>query len=949
MKRHLPLIDAPTTRRTFLETMAAALALAGLEGCARPRGDALPFDRDPVDMTPGRPLYYATALPFFGYGIGVIGKTREGRPIKLEGNPDHPESLGAATAFQQAAVWDLYDPRRANPVMREGQPVAFQAYLSFMREQTKELAKTQGAGLRFLFDPTSSPSLKGMRKRIAERFPQSRAYAFSPSAPDARYRGTELLFGQRYEVVYDLASADVIVALDADFLLTEPSSVRLMRQFADRRVPEGMPNRLYAIECALTTTGMNADHRFRARSSEIAPIAFALLSALIETTGAQGMSPALLEALRSAASSQAVDSIPIGAIANDLTRAKGRSLVIAGLRQPPIVHAAAALMNEVLGNTETTVRYLPPRLDGTAAQGDELAELVRDIERGEVELLVIDAFDPVYAAPVDLELPRHLEKVPHVVYTALYADETTRHCEWFVPKAHELESWGDYQSQDGTVAIVQPLIEPIFQGRTPHEVLAPLLDEGGWHARELVQAHWKSEWEERFDAEWPKALVKGAFFAEEPTERPTPSPERLEARLRELSPPSKPEDGFELNLYLDARLLDGRHAHNPVLQELADPVTKLAWGNAALVSPKTASRLGIKSGDMLFIGANGRNVEAPAYVLPGHADDAVSLSLGYGRLGAPYGVDAYRLRTSDALWFRGGVIVRKTGKKQLLVTPQEHDKMEGRPLALVSTLSQLEQEAPRLAAMREPPATLYRTWHYPGHKWGMMVDLSRCTGCSACVVACHVENNGPVVGPTDIARGRDMHWLRIDRYFEGSPDEPVTALQPVMCQHCEMAPCEYVCPVNATVHSDEGLNEMVYNRCVGTRYCSNNCPYKVRRFNWFDYQGTKTAVEKMRPNPEVTLRSRGVMEKCTYCVQRIERARIEARVQGRDIREGEVLTACQQTCPAAAIVFGDLNDPESRVRRLYDDPRRYDLLHELGTLPRTGYLVRVKNPNPEIA
>lgn len=948
MKRHLPLFGADTTRRTFLETMAATLALAGVQGCARPRGDALPFTRDPVGMTPGRPLDYATALPFFGYGVGVVGKTREGRPIKLEGNPDHPASLGALTAIHQASLWELYDPRRAKLVLHDGQPTAFQSFLNWMHRRAGELEEKRGAGLRLLVDPISSPSVEGMRKRLLERFPQARIYAFSPSAPDARYRGTELLFGEPREVVYDLAPADVIVSLDADFLLTEPSSIRLMRQFSDRRVPENGLNRLYVFECAMSTTGMNADHRYRARSSDIAAIGHSLLAALIEETGTKELDASFVEALRAAAKLPNEQRFPLDVIARDLARARGRSVVIAGMRQPPIVHAIAAMMNDVLGNTDKTVRYLPARIGSSGAQSDELGELVRDIDRGEVELLLIDAFDPLYSAPVDFELERRLRKVPSTVYTALFPDETSRNCEWFLPLAHELESWGDLRAEDGTVAIVQPLLEPLFQGRTRQEILATLLDEGGTGSRELVEAHWRREWGERFATEWPKALVRGAFSEEERAERPTPSTDRLRSALREAAR-ARVAEGVELDFYLDARVLDGRHAYNPMLQELADPVTKLTWGNAAYLSPTTALRLDVKPGDMVAIEDRGRTLEAPAYVMPGHADDAVSLSLGYGRREAPQGVDAYELRTSDALWFQAGVTLRKTGRRHLLVTPQGNDNMEGRPLALAKTIQQLEEGGDHLAAMREPLPTLYESWQYDGHRWGMMVDLSRCTGCSACIVACHVENNGPIVGPTDIARGRDMHWLRVDRYFEGASDEPVTLLQPVMCQHCEMAPCEYVCPVNATVHSDEGLNEMVYNRCVGTRYCSNNCPYKVRRFNWFDYQGVKTPVEKMRANPEVTLRSRGVMEKCTYCVQRIERARIDARVKGRNIEDGEVQTACQQTCPASAIVFGDLNDEQARARALYDDRRRYDLLHELGTRPRTGYLVRIKNPNPELA
>lgn len=948
MKRRLPLVEEKSSRRSFLELMTATLAIAGVDGCARPRGDALPFTHEPEAASPGNFIEYSTALPQAAFGVGVIGRTREGRPVKLEGNPDHPASLGGTNAILQAALWELYDPNRARVVKRRNEPSAFRTFLDWMHVQAEGLRKSEGEGLHLLVEPTASPSLSDMRSRLLARYPKARIHGWSPASHSNAYDGAALAFGQPYEAVYDLSSADVIVSLDADFLATEPSSIVHMHRFADRRVPQAKMNRLYIVECALSTTGMNADHRLRARSSEVASVALSIVKALLESGGLDSnIQPSA--SLRTAI--QEVDS-PYAdwteAVAKDLARAQGSSVVVAGMRQPPIVHAVAYWLNDLLGNTGKTIRHLPPQLDPTRSDSASLRGLIDEIEAGKVRYLFIDSFDPVYAAPVDLELAGHLGKVPHAIYTALFEDETSRLCEWFIPKAHTLESWGDLRAQDGTVAIVQPLIEPLFDGYSAPEVLAAMLDEGGKSSRELIASYWQQHLGGGFETAWAKALVRGtvegtaAAMADAQIDQ-----NRLESAIRDAVGQSSTQ-GMEIDFVVDPRLGDGRHAHNSLLQELAHPVTKITWGNAAQVSHETAKRLDVRTGDVVTLEYQGRYLDAPIFVMRGHADEAVTLSLGHGRKPFGHGFDAYRLRTSSAPWYGGGISLRKTSRKHPFAIPQGHETMEGRPLALRQTIADYERGSPLAEGLRAPLASLYDSWHYPGHRWGMMVDLSRCTGCSACMVACQVENNSQVVGPKDIAKGRDMHWLRIDRYFDGSENNPQVVFQPVMCQHCEKAPCEYVCPVNATVHSDEGLNEMVYNRCVGTRYCSNNCPYKVRRFNWFDYQGSKTAVERMRANPEVTLRSRGVMEKCTYCVQRIEHARIDARVAGREIRDGDIQTACQQACPASAIVFGDLNDPDSRARALYQDARRYALLHELGTEPRTGYLVRIVNPNPEL-
>lgn len=950
MKRKLPLLSAEPTRRTFLELMATTIALATLDGCARPRGHALPFTHEHEVIKPGRFVEYSTVLSAAGFGVGAIARTREGRPIKIEGNPDHPASLGATTPEMQASIWELYDPLRARLVRGQGHSSSYQSFLEWMFVHIQGLKKAEGEGLYFLFEPNASPLLEDMRRRLLETYPKAKVYSWSPSSRHTGYQGAELAFGDAYETLYDFEAADVILSLDADFLGTEPSSVLHMHQFANRRVPEAKLNRLYIAECALSITGMNADNRLRLPSAEIQIAALRLLSLVLESR--QETLPPGFSQLRSAVPS--LPALPyddwLRAVATDLSSSPERGIIIAGTRQPPIVHALACALNEALGNAGATIRYIPPQVSDIDTGPESLRALMEEIEAGRVRYLFIDAFDPVYSAPADLDVLAHLDKVSHVIYTSLFEDETAKVAEWFIPRSQELESWGDLRAQDGTVAIMQPLINPLFQGHSQQELLATFLGDDRKNSRELLESYWRDEFGDNFDASWGAALTRGLIAnSAAQAESPTLNPGGLIAALRNWKKPAEAQ-GVAIEFILDNRVRDGRYARNPVMQELSDPVTKLTWDNAALLSARTAQDLDVETGSIVTIEHEGRTVEAPVYVMIGHADDVVSLPLGYGRDYPGRGFSAYKLRTSKAPWFGGGAQIRKKGrKKHEFAIPQMHDSMEGRPLALQMPIGEYQSGAPVIAELRDAVPSLYDTWSYTGHRWGLMVDLSRCTGCSACVVACAIENNTQVVGPKDIALGRDMHWLRIDRYFDGSDDAPQVSLQPVMCQHCEKAPCEYVCPVNATVHSDEGLNEMVYNRCVGTRYCSNNCPYKVRRYNWFEYQGIKTAVENMRGNPEVTLRARGVMEKCTYCVQRIQAARIAAGVEGRKIRDGEIQTACQQVCPATAIIFGDLNDAKARARALYDDSRRYDLLHELGTKPRTGYLVRIKNPNPELA
>jgi molybdopterin-containing oxidoreductase family iron-sulfur binding subunit len=713
-------------------------------------------------------------------------------------------------------------------------------------------------------------------------------------------------------------------------------------------------NRLYAAESAFTVTGGVADHRFRMRCSEVVGFARAVAAALAGGHGLGALAP-----LGAAAASPETGRWA-AAVAADLFAARGKGLVLAGERQPPPLHALAAAMNEALGNAGTTVTYGPSlRLD--APEGAEgLRRLLAEIAAGAVDTLVVTAWNPAYTAPADLDLGGALAKVPNVVYRAAREDETSRLAGTVVAASHPLECWGDLGSRDGTVSLVQPLVSPLRESVTEIELLAAFAGRGDRGAWRLLRESWGARTgAEGFDRRWEQWLSAGLVPGS--AAPAVPAPVDLARVAEALRGAPAPTGGLEIAFVPDYRVGDGRGADNAWLQELPDPVTKLTWDNAAMLSPATARRLGVESSEVLALSHRGRTVAAPALVVPGHADEAITVALGYGRpvagAGSGVGFDAYALRHAGAPWFDGGLEVARAGRRHALAVTQGHFTMEvrghQRPIALDFTVEELEHHGAELDHHRgELPSLLPRSKAYDGqpNQWGMAIDLTRCIGCGACTVACQAENNIPVVGKEQVLVSREMHWIRVDRYFTGSAEDPASVSQPLACVHCEKAPCEYVCPVNATVHSDEGLNEMVYNRCVGTRYCSNNCPYKVRRFNYLDWRGRMESPLEMMMNPDVTVRARGVMEKCTYCVQRIQRVRIDSRGRGEKAIGGDaVVTACEQACPGEAIVFGNLADPDSKVSRLHRSERRYDLLHELGTKPRTAYLVRVRNPNPALA
>ncbi len=962
------LADEPS-RRSFMQLVGASTALVGAAACQRPNQKIYPYVRRPPEVTPGNPLHFATAYSLEGYARGLVVESHGGRPTKIEGNSDHPDSLGATTALDQALILGLYDDNRARQITHRREPglgpepAAWRSILVMIAERSEKLAQKNGAGLRFLVDPSASPLQADLRARLSERFPQAKFVAFSAVAAEGAALGNKLAFGRPLETRHDLAQAQVILALDADFLGDGPEQVKLSRQFGASRTPGPAMSRLYVAEPCFTPTGMLADHRLRLRGSEILALAQALVVELAKQPGLDGLAP--LAGLPRAAAS--VDARWVAALAKDLARTRGKCAIIAGRRQPAAVHALAAAMNSALRNVGATVNYATPlAIDGGV---EALRGLVEDIAAGTVDTLVITAKNPVFGAPADFKFDKLLARVPLSIYCGMAEDETSAAVTTFVPVAHSLESWGDGRALDGTVSIIQPLIHPLWSQVTDTDVTAAFLGEGDKGSHDLLTTFWKkraigSGWatDVSFDGLWESWLAKGVVdrTAAQPESGLATNPGALAGALAPLVAKAVKGDSIEIGFAVCPKVFDGRYANNAWLQELPHPVTKITWDNAVLMSKATAARLNVETGDVVRIEAGDRHVTGPAYIQPGHADEAVTVALGYGRtvagkLAKGVGFNAAALRDSASPWFARGVNLARTSRTIRFGITQDHWDMEGRDPVIVATLAEFHKEGShvneKLEQQRRPLETIHEPVDYSQqpYKWAMAIDLSKCSGCNACVVACVSENNIPIVGRENVRIGREMQWLRLDRYYEGPVEDPEVVVQPVMCMHCEAAPCEYVCPVNATVHSDEGLNEMVYNRCVGTRYCNNNCPYKVRRFNFLDYHKEPSHVDKMATNPDVTVRSRGIMEKCTYCVQRIERKRIDARVEGRKIADGEIVTACQQVCPTGAIDFGSLNDPGARVTALHADPRRYNLLHEIGTRPRTAYLARIRNPNPELA
>ena len=1029
-----PVTEAPVGRRGFMFFAGATAALLA-EGCARrPVEKILPYAKAPEHVLPGVSSWYASARQQRGDAIGVLVESHEGRPTKIEGNPDHPGSTGATDAWTQASIYDLYDPDRVTTPIRgqrsgagySHQPATWPELDAAMAEIVRGAQADSGAKLRILAPPTISPTFIRLRDALLARLPQAKVHVWAAAHDGNAREGSKVAFGQVVNVVPSYGQAKVILALDSDFLGTETGNVRSNRAFIEgrklRRGPSDTMNRLYVVEPAFTITGLNADHRLRLPAQDVERYLLALAK---ELGAAHGVDLGALKAVVDRADGAGIPEKWLKVVAKELAGARAQGVLVAGARQPARVHALVHALNAALGNAGHTVQYYPAADPLEAEPTQSITELAKAIEGGIVGTLVILGGNPVYDAPSDLKLGERLRSVGLSFHLTSHVNETSELCTWVVPRAHELEAWGDLRALDGTVAIQQPLIAPLYAGRSDIEVLARLGGETLPKGHALVQQTIKGSLSMpgTFTRAWNEALKKGVVGA---AARPFGP---LDARQTEIAsalsqataPAALSPQSLEVTFAPCPKLFDGSFANNPLLLELPDPVTKVTWDNVAFVSPATAKALGVESRRVVRLSREGAApIEVAVWVTPGQADNSIALHLGWGRqkagrYGDKHGFDVSPLRTSDRLGFSAGVTASVLGAAELdtlrprlrkvgmaagespmpgrvrpddpfdadaplykISQTQEYAGMEGRPVAIDATLDEYRKQAafPLYAngerkdrnekgetiPVREsgsPDPSVLPLWkkvdYTRVHKWGMSVDLTACTGCNACVIACQVENNVPAVGKEQVWRGREMHWLRIDRYFVGlDENDPQVVMQPVACVHCEEAPCENVCPVNATAHSPEGLNDMAYNRCIGTRYCANNCPYKVRRFNFLNYHTSGgyydevPETEKMHYNPNVTVRMRGVMEKCTYCVQRIQEAKIASKRTGKPIKDGDVTSACAQVCPTEAIVFGDLNDPSSKVARARAADRSYRLLAELGTHPRTSYLGKIRNTNPEM-
>ena len=1029
--------DDPIERRTFIKLMGASLALAGLSGCVfQPAEKIVPYVKQPEDEIPGKPLFFATAAPLLGAAIPVLVRSNEGRPTKVEGNPDHPNNRptdfpaedpvwaprgsSATDIFTQASILGLYDPMRSQTLTYREDIRTWTAFVGELRSVLDEQRPKQGAGIRFLTESIISPALGAQMKATLAAFPQAKWHQYEPANRDNVRGGAVAAFGQPVNTTYNFEQAKRILSLDCDFLSPIfPGYLRYSREFiAGRKVTENSRdmNRLYVVETTPSNTGASADHTWVIKPSEFDAVARSLAAGVIS---------------QSASGTPSVNLPWLEPLIRDLQQHRGASIVLAGMNQPPFIHALAHAMNDALGNVGKTVFYSDPFEVNSVDHRQSLQDLIIDLEAGRVDLLVILGGNPVYNTPVDLKLTfERLNRVNKLrVHLSQYKDETSELCHWHVPAAHYLESWGDTRSYDGTVTIIQPLIEPLYDGKTPYELLALFSEQYDRKPYEIVKSYWQTQKSGGANTQPAQARPGQSqqTAAPKPPSAPSPTPApspaaspsqtaassqnfetwwrqvlhdgfipdsalptktvALSANWANQNQPTTNQaapGGFELVFRTDPSVYDGRFANNGWLQELPRPLTKVTWDNVAIVSPNTAQALGGNTDPAIkgrehyvpmadLVDQQGRTLHVPIWIMPGQQDGVITIHLGYGRRNQTVnfgtatqepviGFNAYEIRTSYAPWFTTGVRLVSTPAQHVLATTQLHFTFEDRDFSRQprdvlrsETLEEFLQGAKH--DDEHEHETLYPQYPYkdqaenaPNYAWGMAIDLNNCIGCNACMVACQSENNIPVVGKREVVRSREMHWIRVDTYFRGfDPEHPeATNFMPVPCMHCENAPCEPVCPVHATVHSAEGLNDMVYNRCVGTKYCSNNCPYKVRRFNFFLYQDWNTQTYQLMRNPDVSVRSRGVMEKCTYCVQRIQSAKIQAELEDRRVQDGEIVTACQAVCPTEVIVFGDVNDPNSRVSKVKAKERNYSLLGDLNTKPRTTYLSQLKNPNPQI-
>jgi len=952
------------SRRNFLRLMGASAALAGLAGCTKqPDEPIYPYIRQPEDLVLGKPMYFATAHPLPTGAVPLLVKSDQFRPIKIDGNPEHGYNKGGSDVFSQGALLDLYDPDRSQHTTYRGENREWAEFAIGYRDHV--LKSGDGSGIYFLSATITSPTLARQWRQVQEKFPKAKLVQYDPAVAGTWLERTN------GGVQYNLADADLIVSLDADFLSGAgyPGFHKLVRKYAERRSdPAKGMNRLYAIESTPTTTGMKAEHRLGLRASEIPAFAAELAKAVGLPAG---------DVVGATAYSWTDEQKKfLGVLAKDLKAHAGRCVVIPGLYQDASVWALSLALNLSLGNVDKTVIASSSVNPLSSNQFADLKSLVVDLNAGKVDWLIVLNANPIYDAPADLGFASAFEKAKFTAHLGLHCDETGREAQWHIPAAHFLEYWSDACAYDGTASIVQPMIDPLYGGHTAHHFFQALLDEPGLSPYDAVRETWKPVIKGDFETGWRKALhdgwIEGTTYGK--------NEDTIKAvSIQAAIPAPTPKDAIEIIFRPDPNVYDGRFANVGWLQELPKPVTNLSWDNAAIVSGATLTAHGLEEDDIVELCVGNGKVLAPVIVAPGHPDNSVTVHLGYGRqvgrVAGGAGFNAYLIRNSWAPFYATGFLRKVEGKWGVAITKshyQDHrgkafgqqgqgdNSLEGnealgpRGIIRAATIDEFRAH-PDFAHEgegRETPAhdnSLFPIWSYnEANAWGLSIDMNRCTGCNACIVGCYAENNIAVVGKEQVRIGRNMQWLRIDTYFEGDLAAPRAHFQPMACQHCENAPCEQVCPVGATVHTPEGLNTMVYNRCVGTRYCSNNCPYKVRRFNFLLYSDFETESLKLMRNPDVSVRSRGVMEKCTYCVQRISAAKIAADKENRPIRDGEIVTACQQACPAGAIVFGNLNDKNSQVSQLRANQRSYQVIADQNTRPRTTYIAEVLNVNRDL-
>jgi len=963
------------SRRSFLRIMGASIAMAGFMSCRRPVQKIIPYSRQPEDVEEGIPLHYATAMPLQGVLNGLLVESNEGRPTKTEGNEEHPGSLGSTSIFGQASILGLYDPDRSGNVLNGGEKASWSDFVSFASEHFAD----SGQNIVFISEANSSLTLHELKQEALNKFENARWITHEPYGQENVHEGNKVAFGQKLRTVNHYEKASVIISLDDDFLnpAANPNSVAATKSFANSRrvlsTTDSM-SRLYMVENTMSLTGSNADNRLRLKASEIEPFLMALAGSLSSQTSGLGAFEGY--------SNSFSDHEWIGILTDELLEHTSKSILTLGAQHNKHAHGVVAAINNALKNKGETVEYVSLPYVSEQDEQAALLQAVEDMKNGEVDTVVTIGTNPVFTAPADLNFADALENVDTTINLSAYVDETAKHSDWHINQSHFLESWSDGYSFTGTRSIIQPLIKPLYDGKNELEFLAAIIRGRDEKSYDLVQNNWKNLGFEDFRASWRTILHEGTGTGGHFDVYDGDINSTFSDSISTIIDEPDEGSGIELVFRPDSSILDGRFANNGWLQEMPDPITKITWDNVALMSKATAEKLGVSSKDAIRISNNGNSIEIAAWILPGHADDSITVTTGYGRknignVADGSGVDTYMLRTSTDLNASTNAQFEPSGRTLVVATTQDHHSMEGRSIVRSGTIDHYKQD-PEFASFKgvyghnvpgleeaeaaggEDAINLFNDQDFPEYEpqWGMTIDLNTCTGCSACVVACVAENNIPVIGKREVNRGREMHWIRTDRYFEGDVEEPNVVHQPVPCMQCELAPCEQVCPVAATTHSDDGMNQMTYNRCIGTRYCANNCPYKVRRFNFFNYTkeflttGKDPEVVQMAMNPEVTVRFRGVMEKCTYCVQRVNRAKINRKVEtnGKSIKplDGSVKTACQQACPADAIAFGDLSDDHSEVVALKRNERNYSLLEELNTRPRTTYLAKLKNPNPEL-